>query len=66
MIEELNRIVQEQQPQFDQIKKQAEITVDNMNAGVKESTAAVIKARAARNKKWICLGIVGRCFLSAW
>ena len=59
MFQDLERIVVEQEPLVENIEKQAEQVQDDLVKGNTEMTGAVSSARAARKKKWICLGIVG-------
>ena len=59
MMAEVNRIVQEQEVQVTKIDQSAQDTEEQIRGGVDHTIKAVDKARAARRKKWICLGIVG-------
>ena len=49
-------VVQQEDPIRD-IEIKGEDTVVNLNKGNENLDSAVVKARAARKKKWICLGI---------
>lgn len=60
---DMNAIVVQQEPVVQQIEQHGEQAVDNISAGVKHADQAVEKARAARKKKWICLGICGEFYI---
>ncbi|KAK6438326.1 hypothetical protein LTR95_005465 [Oleoguttula sp. CCFEE 5521] len=57
LFQDLDRIVVEQDPIIQNIETKAVETHDNMEAGNVHVGKAVNSARAARKKKWICLGI---------
>ena len=59
----MNALVVTQEPVVAQINEQAEVVNQNVVQANTQLDGAVKKARAARRKKWICLGIVGeyRC-----
>lgn len=57
LFQDLDRMVIEQEPMVQNIEQKAEETNTHMEAGTAELGTAVVKARAARKKKWICLGI---------
>jgi syntaxin 1B/2/3 len=62
-MEDMNVMVVQQEATVQQIDHQAEnVNQDVTNANT-QLTGAVDKARAARKKKWICLGIVGKSIL---
>ena len=54
---EMAAIVAEQDPAVENIEAQAEETHKHVGDGVVQLNDAEKKARAARKKKWICLGI---------
>lgn len=56
--------VVQQEPAIEHIEKQAEDTTMHVDKGNDQLNTAVDKARSARKKKWICLGIVGKLSLS--
>ena len=59
LFEQMNDIVIQQEAAVQQIDTSAQqVETDVAGANV-ELGGAVVKARAARKKKWICLGIVG-------
>lgn len=60
LFQDLERIVVEQEPLVENIEKQAEQVQDDLVKGNTEMATAVTSARAARKKKWICLGICGK------
>ena len=62
LFQDLERIVYEQEPLVEKIEQQAETVQEDLVKGNEEMTHAVTSARAARKKKWICLGIVGKFF----
>ncbi len=58
---------------MENIEKKTDDTVDNLNQGNRHLDGAVVKARSARRKKWICFWIVGKSiypvptiYLTAW
>lgn len=59
LFQDLDQIVVEQEPMVQNIEQKAEETNQHLVAGNTEVGKAVKSARAARKKKWICLGIVG-------
>lgn len=60
LFQDLDAIVVQQEPMVQNIEQKAEETNTHMVAGNTEVGKAVKSARAARKKKWICLGIVGK------
>jgi len=58
LFQDLDAIVVQQEPMVQNIETKAVETHDNIEAGNVEVGKAVNSARAARKKKWICLGIV--------
>lgn len=58
LFQDLDAIVVQQEPMVQNIETKAIETHDNIEAGNVEVGKAVKSARAARKKKWICLGIV--------
>ena len=67
LFQDMEAAVIEQEPAVMDIEQKGEETVTNLGQGNKQLDSAVDKARAARKKKWICLGISGTfpC-LSEW
>lgn len=59
LFQDLDAIVVQQEPLVQNIEQKAEETNTHLVAGNVEVGKAVNSARAARKKKWICLGIVG-------
>ena len=60
LFQDMNALVVQQEPVVERINEQSEnVQQDVTNANV-QLTEATKKARAARKKKWICLGIVGK------
>ncbi len=59
LFQDLDQMVLEQEPMVESIEQKAEETTTHMEAGNVAVGKAVDSARAARKKKWICLGIVG-------
>lgn len=60
LFQDLEAIVVQQEPMVQNIEHKAEDTNQNMVAANDNMNGAVKSARAARKKKWICLGIVGK------
>ena len=58
----MNALVVQQEPVVEQINQQSEVVQENVSHGNVQLDGAIKKARAARRKKWICLGIVGEFF----
>ena len=54
----------QQETQTAQISQDADNVMMNVEQGNQQLDQAVVKARAARRKKWICLGICGTLSLS--
>lgn len=59
MFQDMNAVVVQQEADVMRIEDSGQQAVDNLEQGGKQVEEAVIKGRAARKKKWICLGIVG-------
>lgn len=59
LFQDMEAAVVQQEPAIEHIDNKAEDTVVHLNKGNEQLDQAVDKARAARRKKWICLGIVG-------
>ena len=57
LFQDLDAAVIEQEPAVMDIEQKGEETVTNLGKGNENLDQAVVKARAARKKKWICLGI---------
>lgn len=60
MFQDLDTLVVQQEAQVTRIEQTGEEVLDNANKGNTELDGAVKKARSARKKKWICLGIAGK------
>ena len=60
LFQDLDAIVVQQEPMVQNIEQKAEDTNTHLVAGNVEVGKAVNSARAARKKKWICLGICGK------
>jgi hypothetical protein len=58
LFQDLETLVVQQEPAVTQIEQKGEEVTENVGKGNTELDGAVKKARAARRKKWICLGIV--------
>ncbi|OQU97202.1 SNARE domain-containing protein isoform 2 [Cladophialophora immunda] len=61
LFQDLEALVVQQEPAVTQIEEQGEQVAEHVAKANVELEGAVVKARAARRKKWICLGIVGEC-----
>lgn len=59
LFQDMEAAVVQQEPAVENIETKAEDTVTNLDQGNIQLDKAVDKARAARKKKWICLGIFG-------
>lgn len=59
LFQDMEAAVIEQEPAVMDIEQKGEETVTNIGKGNEQLDDATKKARAARKKKWICLGIVG-------
>jgi syntaxin 1B/2/3 len=59
LFQDMDTLVVQQEEQIVQIEQKGEEVVENLDKGNVELGGAVKSARAARKKKWICLGIVG-------
>ena len=59
LFQDLEALVVQQEPAVTQIEQKGEEVTENVGKGNVELDGAIVKARAARRKKWICLGIVG-------
>jgi syntaxin 1B/2/3 len=67
LFQELEAAVIQQEPAVTQIEQRGEEVNEHVAKANTELTGAVDKARAARRKKFWCLGIVGRfCNFSCW
>ena len=61
LFQDMEAAVVQQEAAVENIEVKAEDTVTNVDHGRKEMQKAVDHARAARKKKWICLGIFSEC-----
>jgi len=52
-------LITEQDEQFNVINTQAENVETDMNQGLQATGKAVVSARKARKKRWICFWIIG-------
>ena len=59
LFQDMEAAVVTQEPAIENIEDKTENTVENLNQGNKHLDGAVVKARSARRKKWICFWIVG-------
>ena len=59
LFEDMNALVVQQEPVVERVDQQAEAVHENVDRANTELNGAVKKARAARRKKWYCLGIIG-------
>lgn len=59
LFEDVNAVVVQQEADVTRIEASGQDAVDHLEQGGKQVSEAVTIARAARKKKWICLGIVG-------
>jgi syntaxin 1B/2/3 len=59
LFQDLDQMIVEQEPMVEQIAQKAEETHEHVAAGNVHLEKGVTSARAARKKKWICLGICG-------
>lgn len=70
LFQDVDAAVVQQEPPIEQIDQRGEETVTNVYKGNEQLDSAVDKARSARRKKWICLGIFSKfnpvilCFCS--
>ncbi|KIW72392.1 hypothetical protein PV04_00589 [Phialophora macrospora] len=58
LFQDLEALVVQQEPAVTQIEQRGEEVTEHVAKANTELEGAVVKARAARRKKWICLGIV--------
>ncbi len=58
LFQDMEAAVVQQEDPIKHIDDKAEDTVTHVNKGNEQLDGAVDKARSARRKKWICLGIV--------
>lgn len=65
MFQDLDALVVQQEAQVTQIEQRGEEVREDVTKANVELDGAVTKARAARKKKWICLGIAGEFSPSA-
>jgi len=60
LFQDMEAAVVQQEPAIQHIDDKAEDTVVHLNKGNEQLDQAVVKARSARRKKWICLGILSK------
>ena len=60
LFQDMEAAVVTQEPAIDNIEDKTENTVVNLDQGNKHLDGAVVKARSARRKKWICFWICGK------
>ena len=65
LFQDLDAIIVQQDPLIQNIEQKAEETNTHLEAGNVHVEKAVVSARAARKKKWICLGISGKFIIPA-
>lgn len=65
LFQDMEAAVVQQEPAVEIIDQKAEDTHMNISKGNEQLDQAVVKAAAARRKKWICLGIFGTCPLGS-
>ena len=63
LFQDMEAAVVQQEAPIEHIDAKAEDTVVHLNKGNEQLNQAVDKARSARRKKWICLGILGKSSL---
>lgn len=66
LYQDLEAAVVQQEPAVTQIEQRGEEVTEHVAKANTELAGAVDKARAARRKKWWCLGIVGQHNLSVF
>jgi hypothetical protein len=57
LFQDLDAIVVEQEPMVQNVEQRATQTHEHLEQGNAQIDRAIVRARAARKKKWICLGI---------
>lgn len=57
LFQDLDRLIIEQEPMVQEIEKNADQTVDHLRKANEYQDKAIVSARGARRKKFICLGI---------
>ena len=62
LFQDLEALVVQQEPAVTQIEQRGEEVTEHVSKAQGELEGAVVKARAARRKKWWCLGIVGQFY----
>lgn len=62
LFQDLEALVVQQEPAVTQIEQRGEEVTEHVAKANTELTGAVKKARAARRKKWMCLGIVSEYY----
>jgi len=55
LFQDLDRIVQEQEPMVQDIERKGEEVHDNVTKGNEEIGTAIVSARSRNRKKWWCL-----------
>ena len=63
LFQDLDAVIVQQEPMIQNIETKAEETNTHLEAGNVHVGQAVTSARAARKKKWICLGICGELYI---
>ena len=58
LFNEMSIMIEVQEQAIDNIETKAQETEAQMESGLQATEQAVVKARAARRKKWYCLGII--------
>ena len=62
LFQDMEAAVVQQEPAVEIIDQKAEDTQMNIGKGNEQLDQAVVKARSARRKKWICLGIASKFY----
>ena len=57
LFNEMSIMIEVQETKIDHIEVKAQETEVQMEQGLRETERAVVSARAARKKKWYCLGL---------
>lgn len=65
LFQDMDTLIMQQDVAVTQIEQKAEEVVENLDKGNEEIGTAIVTARKTRKKKWICLGICGRCHRTA-
>src|SRR5271154_3929989 len=58
LFNEMSIMIEVQETSIDNIEAKAQETETQMESGLQATEQAVVKARAARRKRWYCFGII--------